>query len=87
MMPPLWWPLDLGLPEGLTTLGFLFPLASFLIVFFFSKTMRVGRSSGPNRLHDPHLSRLLHPLFLYFVGNQDLVISMTIFDTPALENL
>jgi hypothetical protein len=60
-MPPLWWPLDLGLLEGLTTLGFLLPLASFLLLF--SETVRVGRS------HDPHLSRLLHPLFLYCVGN------------------
>ena len=61
-MLPLWWPLDLGLLEGLTTLGFLFPLASFLYIYI-SKTMRVGR------FYDSHLSRLLHPLFLYCVGD------------------
>src|SRR5579863_2362128 len=83
---PFWWPLDPVLLEGFLALDFPFPLAS-LLFFKEQKTMRVARSSDPNKPHGPHLSRLLHPVFLYCVGNQNLVISMTIFDPPALENL
>jgi hypothetical protein len=37
--------------------------------------------------HVPHLSCLLHLLFLYGIGNQNIVISMTIFDPSVFKNL
>ena len=44
-------------------------------------------SSDLNKTHDPHLSSLPHLLFLYGVGNQYVVITMTIFDSATLEDL
>jgi hypothetical protein len=69
---------------SLTVLGFLFPFAFFLILFFNDDD---GCSLDLNKFKDPHLSRLPHLLFLYGIGNQNIVVPMAIFDPPALENL
>jgi hypothetical protein len=79
MMLPLRRPLKFRLRVRLSFLGILFALASFLD---FEKTMRTSLTAP----HIPHLSRFLHLLFLYAVGNQNIVISMTIFDPAAFKN-
>ena len=84
MVLPFRWPFEFVIRGSLTVLGFLFPFASFLILFFKDDE---GCSSDPDKFKDPHLSRLPHLLFLNGIGNQNIVISMAIFDPPALENL
>ena len=86
MVLSFWWPLDYLFRGGLTFLGFHFQLASFLLFLLLFEDDEDG-SSDPNKTQDPHLSSLPHPLFLYGVGDQYVVIAMTIFDSATLEDL
>ena len=81
-----WWPLDCSFRGGLTFLGFLFQLASFLLFLLLFEDGE-DCSSDPNKTQEPHLSSLPHLLFLYGVGNQYVVVTMAIFDSATLEDL